>query len=219
MQLPKLDLDEIRGQFGKLLKDADLGSVADSDLLKNVNRETLAKLVSSRTDLSKQDVDRITDQLEGAWNQVVGQKGQDPQALLEQLKSATPQDLQSSELGDQLNQIVKTTSAQVLPGGNLTGRALQFGATALLGKVLQNTDLSDLDVEKISGQLQTLKNKLLQSQSNGQANGQADGKGETAKAAKPFSVIQADLENYLLFSPPWELNRETVKREFRDVDL
>lgn len=218
VQLPKLDLDEIRGQFEKLLKDSDLGSIADSDLLKNVNRETLVKLVSSRTDLSKQDIDRITDQLDAAWDQVVGQKGQvDAQALIGQLKSAAPQDLQSGELGDQLNQLVKTASAQVLPGGNLTGRALQFGATALLGKVLQNTDFSDLDVEKISGQLQTLKNNLLQAgeKSNGQANGKSNG--VPAKAPKPFSVIQADLENYLLFSPPWQLNRETVKREFRDV--
>ncbi len=216
VQLPKLDLDEIRGQFEKLL-NADLGSIADSDLLKNVNRETLAQLVSSRTDLSKQDVERITDQLQSALNRVVGQKGQDPQALIEQLKSAAPQDLQSGELSNQLSQLVKTTSAQVLPGG-LTGRALQFGATALLGKALQNADLSDLDVEKISGQLQKLKDNLLQSsQSNGQANGQADEKNGTAKTPKPFSVIQADLENYLLFSPPWELNRETVRREFRDV--
>ena len=221
VQLPKLDLDKMRGQFESLLKDADLGSIADSDLLKNVNRETLTKLVSSRTDLSKQDVERITDQLEGAWKQVVGQKGQvDPQALIDQLKSAAPQDLQAGELSDRLNQLVKTASAQVLPGGNLTGRALQFGATALLGKVLQNTDLSDLDVEKISGQLQTLKSNLLPSngQSNGKENDQAKGKAnQSAKTPKPFSVIQADLENYLLFSPPWELNRETVKREFRDV--
>ena len=217
VQLPKLDLDEIRGQFEKLLKDSDLGSIADSDLLKNVDRETLVKLVSSRTDLSKQDVERITDQLQGALNGVIGQTGQlDPQALINQLKSATPQDLQSGELGNQLSQLVKTTSAQVLPGGNLTSQALRFGATALLGRVLQNTDLSDLDVEKISGQLQTLKNNLLQSQSN-VPDDQANGTNGNAKAPKPFSVIQADLENYLLFSPPWELNRETVKREFRDV--
>ena len=221
VQLPKLDLDKMRGQFETLLKEADLGAISDSDLLKNVDRETLVKLVSSRTDLSKQDVERITDQLEGAWKQVVGQKGQlDPQALLDQLKSAAPQDLQAGDLSDRLNQLVKTASAQMLPGGNLTGRALQLGATALLGKVLQNTDLSDLDVEKISGQLQTLKSSLLPSngQPNGQQNGQPQGKSnQSGKTPKPFSVIQADLENYLLFSPLWELNRETVKHEFRDV--
>ncbi len=222
LQLPNLDLSKIREQFETLLKDADLGSIADSDLLKNVNRETLTKLVSSRTDLSKRDIDGITDQLEAAWKQIVGKKEAiDPQELINQLKSATPQDLQSGKLGSQLSQLLKTSSDQVSPGGSLTSRALQFGATALLGKVLQNTDLSDLDVEKISGQLQTLKHNLLQpgKQYNGHGNGHANdtSNGKTAKAPKPFSVIQADLENYLLFSQPWKLNRETVKQEFRDV--
>jgi len=49
----------------------------------NVDRQTFVNLVSSRTDFSKQDINRIADQLEGAWKQVVGQQGQqDPQALL-----------------------------------------------------------------------------------------------------------------------------------------
>jgi hypothetical protein len=234
VQLPKLNLDQLGGQFEKLLKDADLSTIADSDLLKNVNRDTFVKLVSSRTDLSKRDINRITDQLEAAWKKVVSSKQPiDSQALIQQLKSAAPQDLQSGRLNDQLSQLVKAASAQVTPGESLTSRALQFGTTALLSRVLQNVDLSDVDVEKIGGKLRTFGNQLLQTNddSNGQPNGQArkklegqsngklNGKsnGKSAKASKPFSIIQADLENYLLFSPPWKLNRETVKQEFRDV--
>jgi len=60
-----------------------LQSIAGSDLLRNVDRQTFVNLVSSRTDFSKQDINRIADQLEGAWKQVVGQQGQqDPQAQL-----------------------------------------------------------------------------------------------------------------------------------------
>jgi hypothetical protein len=220
LQLPKLDFEQIGGQFEKLLKDADLGAIADSDLLKNVDRDTLVKLVSSRTDFSKQDVEKVADQLESAWKKVTGGKGGiDQGELLNLLKSATPEDLKSHELVGKLNQVVQSAATQLVPVGNLTGRALQVGASALLGKVLQNTSLSDLDVEKISGQLQTLKDNLLQSfngnGSNEESNGQADK--TSAKTPKPFSVIQADLENYLLFSPSWELSREVVKREFRDV--
>jgi hypothetical protein len=210
VQLPKLNLNELGGQFEKLLKDADLGAIADSDLLKNVNRDTLVKLVNSRTDLSKKDVNRITDQLEAAWAQVVGSKGQvEPQELFKQLKSAAPEELKSGEISEQLSQLVKTASAQLTPGRSLTNRAFQFGATALLNKVLQNVDLSDVDVEKIGGQLRTVGSNLLQS--NGKSNG------KSARAPKPFSVIQADLDNYLLFSPPWKLNQKTAKQEFRDV--
>ncbi|WP_225885189.1 MFS transporter [Leptolyngbya sp. KIOST-1] len=209
-QLPKLNVDQLGRQFETLLKDANLGAIADSDLLKQVNRDTFVQLVSSRTDLSKRDVNHITDQLEAAWKKVVGSKDQlDPQALLTQLKSATPEDLQSGELSKQLNDLITTTSAQRQPSGSLTSQALQFGTTALLNQVLQNVDLSDIDVEKIAGQLRTFGSNVLRSSDNGNANGKS--------ASQPFSVIQADIENYLLLSAPWKLNRETVKQEFRDV--
>ncbi|TVQ50965.1 MAG: MFS transporter, partial [Spirulina sp. DLM2.Bin59] len=214
VQLPKLNFDQLGSQFETLLKDADLGAIADSDLLKNVNRDTFVKLVSSRTDLSKRDINRITDQLEAAWKKVVNSKDHlDSQALLTQLKSAAPEDLQSGELSRQLNELIKNASAQRQPSGSLTNQALQFGTTALLSRVLQNVDLSDVDVEKIGGQLLTLGSNLWQS--NGSNNGHANGK--AASQPKSFSVIQADLKNYLVFSSPWQLNRETVQQEFRDV--
>lgn len=214
VQLPKLNSDQLGKQFEALLKDADLGSVADSDLLKNVNRDTFVQLVSSRSDLSKRDINRITDQLEAAWKKVVGSKDQpDPQALITQLRSAAPEDLKSGELSKQFNELIKNASGQRQSSGSLTSQALQFGTTTLLNRVLQNVDLSDVDVEKIGGQLRTFGSNLLQS--NGSHNGHANGK--SASQPKPFSVIQADLENYLVFSSPWKLNRETVKQEFRDV--
>jgi hypothetical protein len=218
VQLPQLNFDQLGGQFEKLLKDADLGSIGNSDLLKNVNRDTLVKLVSSRTDLSKQDVNRITDQLETAWKKVVSSKdGIDAQDLIKQLKSAAPQDLKSGKLSDQLSELVKSSSKQSNSGNSLTSRALQFGTTAVLSRVLQNVDLSDVDVEKIGGKLRTLGGSLLES--NGSANGQSNGNSSSngKPAAKSFSIIQADLEDYLLFSPVWKLNRENIKREFREV--
>jgi hypothetical protein len=218
VQLPQLDFDQLGGQFEKLLKDADLGSIGNSDLLKNVNRDTLVKLVSSRTDLSKRDVNRITDQLEAAWKKVVSSKdGMDPQDLIKQLKSAAPQDLKSGKLSDQLSELVKSSSRQSNSGNSLTSRALQLGTTAVLSRVLKNVDLSDVDVEKIGGKLRTLGSGLLEN--NGNSNGQSNGNGSSngKPAAKSFSIIQADLEDYLLFSPVWKLNRENIKREFREV--
>ena len=213
LQLPKLNLDEIKGQFETLLKDSNLKDVADSDFLKNIDRDSLVKLVSSRTDFSKQEVDRVADQLESALKSVVGSSGK-PQDVTEQLasllKSAKPEDLTSKAMTDQLNQLVKTVSGTMTPGSNLTNRALQLGLGGLLSQVMKNTNLSDLDVEKVSGQLQQLRTTLQ---------GQADkvGKQISEKSAKPFSVIQSDLESYLLSSPPWHLNRETIKQEFKDV--
>ncbi|KAM3107841.1 hypothetical protein [Phormidesmis sp. 146-33] len=84
LQLPKLNLDEIRGQFEQLLQDSDLKDLADSDLLRNIGRQSFVNLVSSRTDFSKQDVDRIADQLERAWKTVVS-PSENPQDSVEQL--------------------------------------------------------------------------------------------------------------------------------------
>ncbi|MGB7056532.1 MAG: hypothetical protein WBD58_02405 [Geitlerinemataceae cyanobacterium] len=203
VKLPEVNFDRLSTQFEKLLEDADLESMADSDLLQNVNRDTLVELVSSRTDLAKPDIDRLADQLETAWKNILQSKQPiDLQAIVQQLKSAAPEELQSGELSEQLSQLVKSTATQLNPTRGLTSQALKLGTTALLGRVLQNVDLSDVDVEKIGSQLQAVSHRLLPSGSD---------------SAKPFSVIQADLEDYLLSSPPWKLNRETVKQEFRDV--
>jgi hypothetical protein len=223
VQLPQLNVDQLGGQFERLLKDVDFSSIGSSDLLKNVNRDTLAKLVSSRTDLSKQDVNRITDQLEVAWKKLVNSKDAiDPQELIQQLKSAAPQDLKSGKFSDQLSELVKSASKQDGSDGNLTTRALQLGTTAILSQVLKNVDLSDVDVEKIGSQLRAFGSSVLDPQGNANASSERslaknDGKSNGKSASKAFSIIQADLEDYLLLSPSWRFNQENAKEEFRDV--
>ena len=43
VKLPQLNVDQLGGQFERLLQEIDFGSIGSSDLLKNVNRDTLAK--------------------------------------------------------------------------------------------------------------------------------------------------------------------------------
>jgi hypothetical protein len=213
LELPKLDLDKIGGQFEKLLKDADLKDLADSDLLKNVDRQTFVDLVSSRTDFSKQDINKVAEQLETAWRKFSNSGDvEDAQGQLASfLKSIDPKDLSSEEITEKLGKLVKQVSSQRSSDNSLTNQVITFGFTTLLGKVLQDTDLSDLTVEKISGQLQNFKHELSSA---------ADKVGQQVASTKDrpqFSVVKADLENYLLSSPPWKLNRETVQQEFKDV--
>jgi nucleoid DNA-binding protein len=221
LQLPKLDLKQIRNDFENLLTSSELRSLADSDVLQNVNRQTFVDLISSRTDLSKQDVNRIADQLEGAWQQVLGPQQQaDPQSqLLNFLQSASPEELTSSQLGDKLGQLVgvgsgKSEGGNGSDGGNgssLMEQGLQLGVSALVGRVLSRTDLSDVDVQRITSQLQQFTDKATQ---------QAKSLSSTVADRLPgqsFNTIGADVENYLLNSKPWHLNRETIKQEFKDV--
>ncbi len=232
LQLPKLDLDEIRSQFEKILSGSDLQSLAGSDLLRNIDRQTFVDLIASRTDFSKQDVNRVADQLEGVWQQVVGQPGQqDPNAeLLNLIKSATPEDLQSNQLSTQLAGLIGGGQDKGQQGTGLANQAMKLGFSALVGTALQKVDFSKLDVEKISEQLQSLKDKApdfnvekiseqLQSLKD-QATEQANKLGSQVAdkvPSLPSGTIQQDVDDYLLNSYRWHLNRETIKKEFKDV--
>lgn len=212
VDVPKLDLDRLGTQVDKLLKDSDLKDLANSDLLKNVNRDTFVNLVSNRTDLSKQDINKIADRLEQVWQKfsdsgdVNDSKGQ----LVKLLKSIDPKDLNSEEITNNIDKLVNQVSSQKSSEASPLDRAVQLGLTALLGKVLQNTELSDVNVEKIVGQLQDFKDRLSET-------GEKVGQKIAGAKNDNFNVVKADLENYLLSSPPWKLNRETVKKEFKDV--
>jgi len=211
LQLPKLDVKEIRGQFEKLLGDVDIKPLAGSDVLKNVNRQTFVDLIKSRTDFSQEEINQVADQLEGVWKQTFGQQQEqkDPNLeLVDFLKFAAPDLLKSDELNAKLSQILESNSGA---GSGGMKRAMQLGVEALVNTVLSRTDLSDLDVEKISGQLQQLTAKGTE-----QAKSLASKVGDKVPAL-PFNTAKADVENYLLNTQPWHLNRETIKQEFRDV--
>jgi hypothetical protein len=223
LQLPQLNLDEIRGQFENILKNSDLKSVADSDVLRNINRETFADLVSDRTDLSKQDVNRIVDQLQGVWQQTIGTGEVDPQAQLSQfIKEASPEQLNSSELSEQLEQLVQSTQSNEKQSNGWGNRAVQLGVSALTTAVLERTNLAGIDVENISGQLQKFIDKLPEvdrDKISGQLQQFKQQVQQQAQKlpAQPNSAIRSDVDDYLLKSYPWHLNRETIKQEFRDV--
>jgi ElaB/YqjD/DUF883 family membrane-anchored ribosome-binding protein len=229
---PQLDMPRIRSEFEKIVNDPELRSVvgtgSPADVitgLRNIDRDTFARVVSSRTDLSKQEVNRLVDQLQSVWHQVIDRlPRRDSMAeLVDYLKTARPESLTSNDLSNRLdvlieemrrqNQILMSSGASSpnKQEGNLFNRALQLGFTSLMGTVVGRTDLSDLDVEKVVGQLQKVRDKVTDSskQIAGQVAEQTPG--------LPYSTIRADVENYLLTSYSWHLNRETIQSEFRDI--
>lgn len=200
----QLNLSEIQEDFQNLLKNSDLQSISP-DNLKNIDRQTFVNLVSSRTDFSKQDINQIADQLETVWQEVIGQQQQNSllPELLNFLQQASPNELKSDQLNQKLNQLLEENNNQ----STFTTQAMQVGLAKLIDTVLKRADLSDVDGQKIIEQLQHLKNQgidqakqLTQSMSTSSSN-----------------PIKADVEEYLLNSQPWHLNRETIKQEFREV--
>jgi hypothetical protein len=220
---PELDLSKIRGEFENLLRDPQLlalagGTAAGGAALRNIDRQKFVELVSSRTDLSKRDVNRIADTLYSVWQQVVGQ--QQPikdrfSELSDYLKSLPPGQSRVDELNakvDRLMEELRSTkdanqraTQETAPGP--IQRTIQQAVTALTGVVMGRADLSDLDVEKILGALTTAKDKVSE---------QADKLGlPTPK--QPYSPIRADIENYLHNTYTWQLSSDRVAQEFRNV--
>lgn len=204
------------------------------DRLRSVDRNTFVNLISNRTDLSKKDAARLVDQLDSVWTETIGRfQRKDPtQDLVEYLKTVQSGQVNTNELSRRLDQLteevrrqgqmLQSTQQDQVSGmrdtlaslaqpnkqdqPSLVDRAMQFGFSTLMGTVMGRTDLSDLDVEKIIGQIQSAKDKITQGAQNA-----------TGKVASSFSPIKADVENYLLNSYSWHFNRETLDTEFREV--
>ncbi len=223
LQLPKLDVKDIRNQFDQLLKDTDLQSLGDSDVLKNINRQTFVDLISSRTDFSQEDINGIADQLEGAWQQVLTRQNPTDQ-VLNLLNSASPEELNSDKLGEKLQELITSGGGSSKQSNGLMKQAIQYGLSAAVPAVLKNANLSNIDLDKITPQLQKLKEQFkdvdvdkireqLQKLSK-QASEQVAGK---LPSAAPTNTIKADVEDYILNSFPWHFNRLTLKDEFKEV--
>jgi hypothetical protein len=218
---PELNVQTIRQEFESLLNDPNLKAIAGSENLRNVDRQTFVDLISSRSDLSKRDVNRLADQLEAAWKKTVNQlqPQKDSMAeLVDYLKSAPAEGLLGGQFTQKLDDLVgelrqrrESKEQDQKPAGPVA-QAMTMGVNSLVGLVMGRTDLSDLDVEKVVGQLQKLRGQV--SEQTGRI---ADRVGGDTPAL-PFSTVRADVENYLLNTPSWKLNnRQTVEREFRDV--
>ncbi|MEA5623835.1 MFS transporter [Nostoc sp. UHCC 0251] len=212
---PELDVSKIRSDFENLLNDPQLKAIAGTPDIRNIDRQKFIELVSSRTDLSKKDINRIADTLYKVWQQVVGQQPptQDRMGeLIDYLKSLPPGQSKTDELNAKLDRLVaetrgsKEADQKAVPGPIQT--TLQQGLTALTGIVMGRTDLSDLDVEKILRSLTTAKDKVTQ---------QADKLGLPTPPSQPYSPIRADVENYLHNTYAWQLSQERIAQEFRDV--
>ncbi|MEA5624012.1 MFS transporter [Nostoc sp. UHCC 0251] len=222
LQLPKLDITEIRNQFDQLLKDTDLQSVANTDLLQNINRQTFVDLISSRTDLSKEEINGIADQFQGAWQQALNRKNPTEQ-VINLLKSATPEELNSEQLGERLQELVTVGGGNGKQSNGVMKQAMRYGLSAAVPAVLDRVNLSNIDVNKITTQLQKLKEKVQDvdvDQITEQLQKFRDEASEQVSAKLPISLentIKADVEDYILNSFPWHFNRITLRDEFKEL--
>jgi polyhydroxyalkanoate synthesis regulator phasin len=222
---PSLDVNRIATDFERLLDDENLQEIAASGNLQNIDRQTFLNLIANRSDLSKKDLDRIADKLERVWRKRVERmpRSQNPiSSLTDYFKSAPRERLLGKDLNNKLDELIQemrqNQNSQPSGGGGGAAGAAAVGGTSaigmglnsIIGLVMGRTDLSDFDVDKIISQIQSLKGTVGE-----QTNKVAAQVG--IKETLPSSRIRADIENYLENASSWQLSKENLVREFRDV--
>ncbi|MFB2896996.1 MFS transporter [Aerosakkonemataceae cyanobacterium BLCC-F50] len=221
---PELDIPKLRREFENALNDPRLAALAGSEGLSRINRQTFVDLVGNNTALSKRDVNRIVDTLEDSWKQTVNRLN--PQRdvmgeLINYLKSAQTNELRSPELNakldtliDEMRQQKQSTQEQTEKTPGFMQQAVQYGMNTAMGVLLGRTDLSDLDIEAILNRLKNARDQVASGAS--QITSQVRDNVPGLPPSTP-NTIRLDVENYLLNSYPWHLNRETINHEFRQV--
>ncbi|MBE9118747.1 MFS transporter [Lusitaniella coriacea LEGE 07157] len=209
----ELDLRSIRDEFEGLLNDPNLQEIADSDRVQDIDRGTFVSLISNQSNLSKREVNRIAEQLEGIWKDKVQKlRKQDPLAELgNYLRSATSEQLLGVELSDKVDTLIQEMRERRKSQNQGQGpikQAIASSFNSLTGLVMGRTDLSDLDVEKVGNQLQKLKEHLGE---------QSQKVASQLTPDTPYSTVRADIENHLSSAYPWQLEPEVLDREFREM--
>ncbi|MBW4536981.1 MAG: MFS transporter [Pleurocapsa minor HA4230-MV1] len=230
LQLPSLNIPEIRSQFEKLLGDVDLESLGDMpggiasqrDLLNNINRETLIDFLGSRTNLSKTDLNRVGEQLEGVWQQVLNR--QNPtEKIITLIKETNPDELNTEKLNERIQELVAAGTSGNGKSNGIVRQAVQTGVGRAIPAVMERVNLSDVDIDKITSQLQQLKGKAQQvdvEQITHKLQELRDKAGEKVTEIAPVAsskTIQADIEDYILNSLPWQFNHRNLIDEFKEV--
>ncbi|MGF1521179.1 MAG: MFS transporter [Leptolyngbyaceae cyanobacterium] len=212
LRSPQLETSDLEAEFERLIRESDIATSADYDTLRQLDRASFEKLVSSRTDLSRQEVKRVANQLYRTWqrnlNQAAG--GNSLAELVDYVKSAGPDEKIADRLGDRLDQFLdeyrKRGQSQ---SSSALSQSLSQGFNALMGVVMGRIDLSDMDVEKIANQVNQAKSQLV------------DQGGKLARQLESnethYSIVKADVETYLLNTYPWQLRSAEMKTQFREL--
>lgn len=216
---PELDFAAISQGFTDLVEKLDLESVAETDLLPKIDRQTFVTLIDEHTNLSNSQVESIVDRLERVWQQVLEryQKQDVNQKLLQFLQSANPEELQFEQLVKRLEQIVDNESESSSVNEQLPQEAEveidsqpnfhhnnwnKLNWQAIKKTLLKRVDLSDVELEDIWHSCQTLYQKFNSSENGLQL---------------PFNTISNDVEDFLWHAPPWYLRCERGWQEFKEI--
>ncbi|MHC5832777.1 MAG: hypothetical protein ACYT04_96540, partial [Nostoc sp.] len=94
-------------------------------------------------------INGIADQFQGAWQQALNRKNPTEQ-VINLLKSASPEELNSEQLGERLQQLVTVGGGNGNQSNTVINQAIRLGLSAAAPAVLGGVNLSNIDVNKIT---------------------------------------------------------------------
>ncbi len=220
---PQLDYKKIQSEIEDVLKDPRFQELSSGDL-KSINRQTFIDLVSSRSDLSKDEVNRISSLIENIWHGATKNlpSRHNIEDLVNFVKEATTDQLVGDEFNQKLDGLVtearkhrqtqeqgqeKSSEGQNSPL-QLLNSGLTSSLSSMIGIVLGRTDLSDLDVQSVLENIKSARGKLSE---------QGEKVTQQLSGSDTFSPVRADVENYLLNTYSWRMSEANLAQEFRDV--
>ncbi len=131
---------------------------------------------------------------------------------------ANSEELNSDKLGEKLQELVTSGVGNGKQSNAMMKQAIEYGLSAAVPVVLKNANLSNIDLDKITPQLQKLKEKVQNVDVEKiREQLQKLSQQATAKLPTASNTIKTDVEDYILNSFPWHFNPLTIKDEFKDV--
>ena len=214
LRSPEVDVTSIEQEFERLLRSSEIATVKDGDALPPVDSETFVKLLSDRTNLSRQETRRIANRLYRVWQRNTGGSNRLDE-IMTFVASAGAGQLASEGLGSRLDQLVdelrqqrsQGQRSQGSGGGNAFSQAMVQSMNAMIGMVMGKVDLSDLDANKVVGQIKSAQRELT---------GQS-GMPSSEDFTSSQNLIKADVENYLHHAYVGELKSPELEENFRNV--
>ncbi|WP_121968483.1 MFS transporter [Leptolyngbya sp. BC1307] len=217
LRSPEVDVTSIEQEFERLLRSSEIATAKDGDALPPVDSETFVKLLSDRTNLSRQETRRIANRLYRVWQRNTGGSNRLDE-IMTFVASAGAGQLASEGLGSRLDQLVDELKQQRSQGqqkgqqsqgsgGNAFSQAMTQSLNAMIGMVMGKVDLSDFDANKVVGQIKSTQRELT---------GQS-GMSLPEDDASDQNLIKADVENYLHHAYIGELKSPELEENFRNV--
>ncbi len=216
LKSPEVDVTSVEEEFERLIRSSELANV-DRDALPKVDAQMFAKLLSDRTNLSREETKRVANRLYRIWQRNTG-SSQGLGEMMEFVASSSGGQLATEGLRKRLDTLVHELRQQNSQGqkgqdsssSGPVSMALSQGLSSLTGMVMGKLDLNDLDASSIISQIKSAQKELMS---------QAGTASPGMKEALPGedSIVKADVENYLHHAFIGELKSDELENNFRNV--